>query len=228
MDPFSSILLSKRRFVFFTVKSTRLSAVDLSSYSGNILIYQVGPKAALQSLSTQHNTANILRTTLVINSTTAADSGQKFSDSKASFGYSRHIRSYKFFPSFCPFCSSTTTNLPTQYLRLQRPSSNSNNTGSMCTRTQLLTPNSSTGTTHVLGYEIQHCPPEALYQQVLLDWVKSGQQGQMPRPDPRRGLGCLDEWPVGVGVQAVRGRGGNGSGTGMRTLLMRETTVYLT
>lgn len=48
----------------------------------------------------------------------------------------------------------------------------------------------------------------------------------MPRPDPRRGLGCLDERTVGVQGLAVRGRGGNGSGTGMRTLLVRETTVY--
>lgn len=41
-------------------------------------------------------------------------------------------------------------------------------------------------------YQITHCPSEAALQRLLLDWAKSGQQGQMPRPDPRRGLGCLD------------------------------------
>jgi len=62
----------------------------------------------------------------------------------------------------------------------------------MCTRTKLIALSLTSSATSEAGYQIFHCPPEAAYQQVLLDWVKSGQQGPMPRPDPRRGLGCLD------------------------------------
>jgi len=72
--------------------------------------------------------------------------------------------------------------------------------------------NPTTGSTSEAGYQILHCPPEAAYQQVLLDWAKSGQHGQMPRPDPRRGLGC----PESVGAQWA------GAGRGMRTAFVRE------
>lgn len=89
----------------------------------------------------------------------------------------------------------------------------------MCTRNKLITFNPTTGGTSEGGYQISYCPSEAAYQQILLDWAKSGQQGQMPRPDPRRGLGCLD-W---TGVASAGG--GAGAGRGMRTVYVRETLL---
>lgn len=70
--------------------------------------------------------------------------------------------------------------------------------------------NPSTGAVIEGGYQIQHCPPEAQYQQILLNWAKTGQHGPMPRPDPRRGLGCWELTP-----------GAHGQGSGM--VMLRET-----
>lgn len=93
----------------------------------------------------------------------------------------------------------------------------------MCTRTKLISFNPTTGGTSEAGYQIIHCPPEAAYQRVLLDWVKSGQEDQMPSPDPRRGLGCLDGPNAWTGGSANSAAAGGGTGRGMRTVYVMET-----
>jgi len=70
----------------------------------------------------------------------------------------------------------------------------------MCTSTKIIEAATD------LGYQIVHCTEEQRYQALVKAWVKAGQHGAMPMPNPSAGIGCRSAVACGVVYSVVKSR----------------------